>query len=194
MKRKLHLFLALFLCLFSLCSCASYGSVPNVPVTKEPTMRIQIPGSLFTFANADQDDSLKRLEPYCTDAWQEAGNLWLDVTEKQRQALIAIYQENGDTIIAKLEAENPLYSCTVSEDYQEVTYAYDENINGITQAELLLMFTVDCAMQRILERNDSDWQMTIHIVNCHTKAVVAEGTVPEDTITFDDSDWMESYK
>lgn len=102
MKRKLHLFLALFLCLFSLCSCASYGSVPNVPVTKEPTMQIRIPGSLFDFANADRNDSLESVGPYCTDAWLEEEDLWLEITEEERQALIAIYQENGDTIIAKL--------------------------------------------------------------------------------------------
>ena len=115
MKRTLSFFFLLLVCFSTLCSCGFRGPRQEV----ESTTRIQIPGSLFTFANADQDDSLKRLEPYCTDAWQEAGNLWLDVTEKQRQALIAIYQENGDTIIAKLEAENPLYSCTVSEDYKD---------------------------------------------------------------------------
>lgn len=115
MKRTLSFFFLLLVCFSTLCSCGFRGPRQEV----ESITRIMIPESLFTFANADQDDSLKSLEPYCTDAWLEEEDLWLEITEEERQALSDIYQENRDTIIAKLEAENPLYSCTVSEDYKD---------------------------------------------------------------------------
>lgn len=44
------------------------------------------------------------------------------------------------------------------------------------------------------ENEASDWSVKVNIVNCHTGNTVAQGTLPEDELTFDESSWEKSYE
>lgn len=63
---------------------------------------------------------------------------------------------------------DPSYSCELDEDYSRVVYRYDENIDGILQAKVLLSLTTSYALKGIMETGNPDWHIHAEIVNCHT--------------------------
>ena len=81
-------------------------------------------------------------------------------------------QDNLDQV----EAENSEYSCELSSEYSKVVYKYDENIDGILQAKILVSLTSIYVMNGIIETNNSDWSVDASIVNCHTGKTVVQGT------------------
>ncbi len=48
-------------------------------------------------------------------------------------------------------------------------------------------------LNNILKTNNQDWQVNLKIINCHTNKVVAEGTLPRDTIKYGGLEWNNSY-
>lgn len=108
--------------------------------------------------------------------------------------MIDILEENMEEIMEDFEVEDPEYSYEVSSDYSEVTYKYDENVDPMVQTKVLLVFTTNYALKGILENNNSEWSVTMNIVNCHTEKTVASGTLPEQTISFTENDWKKSYE
>ena len=101
-------------------------------------------------------------------------------------------QKNIDDILDQVEEENSEYSCELSSDYSKVVYKYDENIDGILQAKILVSLTSIYVMNGIIETND--WSVDASIVNCHTGKTVVQGTFPGASLTFGEAEWKASYE
>ena len=99
-------------------------------------------------------------------------------------------QDNLDQV----EEENSEYSCELSSDYSKVVYKYDENIDGILQAKILVSLTSIYVMNGIIETNNSDWGVDASIVNCHTGKTVVQGTFPGASLAFGEAEWKASYE
>ena len=50
------------------------------------------------------------------------------------------------------------------------------------------------ALNGIIESGNSDWSVEVTIENCHTGNAVAQGVLPDDSITFGQEEWEASYE
>lgn len=139
-------------------------------------------------------ENMEEFSAYCTDVRQEGDDFVLEVTQEQKEALTARNRENMDEILSEVQEADPEYAVELSDDYSEAVYQYDENIDSNLQAKLLLSMTTIYALNGIIETGDADWSVRVSIVNCHTGKTVAQATLPEETITFGQSEWQASYE
>lgn len=199
-KKVKHLLPAILLAAIAFACTACVGNPSdnlknvNGDTEQQETIEITLPGSLFEFANTDLQDNKEAFEKYCTDVREVGDSLVLEVTEEQREALIEMNQKNIDDILDQVEEENAEYSCELSSDYSKVVYKYDENIDGILQAKILVSLTSIYVMNGIIETNNSDWSVDASIVNCHTGKTVVQGTFPGASLTFGEAEWKASYE
>lgn len=161
---------------------------------QEAVSEVIIPASLLDFANTDIEENAESARDYCTEVRQQDGNLILVVTEAQRKALIEMNQEEIDDVIHDAAQANPLYSITINEDSDQIIFAYDEQIDGLLQARMLLSVTTLSVFNDMLQGGSTDWHREVVVRNCHTGKTVASGTLPEQTIAFDMSAWQASYE
>ena len=143
-KKRCYLMLAVLLAavVFACAACAESpsGEQNNINEETEPqeTIEITLPGSLFEFANTDLQDNKEAFEEYCTDVREVGDSLVLEVTEEQREALIEMNQKNIDDILDQVEEENSQYSYELRDDFSGVVYRYDESIESVVQAKMLM--------------------------------------------------------
>lgn len=183
---------------FACAACAESPSEEqnNINEETEPqeTIEITLPGSLFEFANTDLQDNKEAFEEYCTDVREVGDSLVLEVTEEQREALIEMNQKNIDDILDQVEEENSQYSYELRDDFSGVVYRYDESIESVVQAKMLMGVTSMYALNGIIESGNSDWSVEVTIENCHTGNAVAQGVLPGDSITLGEQAWEASYE
>lgn len=183
---------------FACAACAESPSEEqnNINEETEPqeTIEITLPGSLFEFANTDLQDNKEAFEEYCTDVREVGDSLVLEVTEEQREALIEMNQKNIDDILDQVEEENSQYSYELRDDCSGVVYRYDESIESVVQAKMLMGVTSMYALNGIIESGNSDWSVEVTIENCHTGNAVAQGVLPGDSITLGEQAWEASYE
>lgn len=183
---------------FACAACAESPSEEqnNINEETEPqeTIEITLPGSLFEFANTDLQDNKEAFEKYCTDVREVGDSLVLEVTEEQREALIEMNQKNIDDILDQVEEENSQYSYELRDDFSGVVYRYDESIESVVQAKMLMGVTSMYALNGIIESGNSDWSVEVTIENCHTGNAVAQGVLPGDSITLGEQAWEASYE
>ena len=183
---------------FACAACAESPSEEqnNINEETEPqeTIEITLPGSLFEFANTDLQDNKEAFEEYCTDVREVGDSLVLEVTEEQREALIEMNQKNIDDILDQVEEENSQYSYELRDDFSGVVYRYDESIESVAQAKMLMGVTSMYALNGIIESGNSDWSVEVTIENCHTGNAVAQGVLPGDSITLGEQAWEASYE
>ena len=143
-KKRCYLMLAVLLAavVFACAACAESPSEEqnNINEETEPqeTIEITLPGSLFEFANTDLQDNKEAFEEYCTYVREVGDSLVLEVTEEQREALIEMNQKNIDDILDQVEEENSQYSYELRDDFSGVVYRYDESIESVVQAKMLM--------------------------------------------------------
>lgn len=106
----------------------------------------------------------------------------------------AILDEIQQEALMEGDISNSEYSCELSSDYSKVVYKYDENIDGILQAKILVSLTSIYVMNGIIETNNSDWSVDASIVNCHTGKTVVQGIFPGASLTFGEAEWEASYE
>jgi hypothetical protein len=80
------------------------------------------------------------------------------------------------------------------DDFSGVVYRYDESIESGVQAKMLMGVTSMYALNGIIESGNSDWSVEVTIENCHTGNAVAQGVLPDDSITFGQEEWEASYE
>ena len=156
--------------------CSACGAVPaknhdgskeqQKGAADEQTEEIAIPASLLKFSSSDLQENIEAFSDYCTSV-----------------------RQNGDDMV---EAD-PSYSCELDEDYSRAVYSYDENIDGVLQAKVLLSLTTSYALKGIMETGNPDWHIHAEIVNCHTGITAAEGTLPDEEVNFGPDEWEKSY-
>lgn len=174
-----------------LCSACAVAKPTETKVEK--TEEITIPASFIHFINSDAEKVATSYEDYCAETIMKDGDVILSVTEKQKNKIVNMNCDFIDETIETLEDAAPEYSFELAEDYSSATYRYDENIDGILQAKLLLGITSMHVLNGILVTGNSDWSIEVTIMNCHNDNVVARGTLPDDTINLDDEIWEASY-
>ena len=165
-------------------------------VTDEQTVKteyITIPASLLKFSSSDLQDNIEAFSDYCTSVRQDGNDMIIEVTPEQKETLIQMYEDNIREVADDMVEADPSYSCELDEDYSRVVYRYDENIDGVLQAKVLLSLTTSYALKGIMETGNPDWHIHAEIVNCHTGATVVEGTLPDEEINFGPDEWDKSY-
>lgn len=180
----------LFVAVLILCS----GGCSREPAAFKELTEIIIPASYLQFVGADAEDTAESYQEYCADAEVRDTDVVLEVTDSQKDDIIQMNQEFIDRTLDEFKDENPEYSYELAEDYSGIVYAYDENIDSLVQAQLLMGVTSMYALNGIIENNTVDWSIEIIIENCHTGKIVAHGELPEDTVTFGESEWRDSYE
>ena len=108
--------------------------------------------------------------------------------------IMQMNQDFIDKTLDEFKDGNPEYSYELADGYSSIVYAYDEKIDASLQAQLLMGVTSMYALNGIIENNTSEWSVEIAIENCHTGKTVAHGILPEDTVSFGESEWRESYE
>ena len=103
-------------------------------------------------------------------------------------------QKNIDDILDQVEEENSQYSYELRDDFSGVVYRYDESIESVVQAKMLMGVTSMYALNGIIESGNSDWSVEVTIENCHTGNAVAQGVLPGDSITLGEQAWEASYE
>ena len=165
-------------------------------VTDEQTVKteyITIPASLLKFSSSDLQDNIEAFSDYCTSVRQSGDDMIIEVTPEQKETLIQMHEDNIREVMDDMVEADPSYSCELDEDYSRVVYRYDENIDGVLQAKVLLSLTTSYALKGIMETGNPDWHIHAEIVNCHTGATVVEGTLPDEAINFGPDEWEKSY-
>ena len=165
-------------------------------VTDEQTVKteyITIPASLLKFSSSDLQDNIEAFSDYCTSVRQSGDDMIIEVTPEQKETLIQMHEDNIREVMDDMVEADPSYSCELDEDYSRVVYRYDENIDGVLQAKVLLSLTTSYALKGIMETGNPDWHIHAEIVNCHTGATVVEGTLPDEEINFGPDEWDKSY-
>ena len=183
-------------------ACSACANTPAADPTGEPdagktlpetTEEITIPASIFKFANTDIEDNMEAFGDYCTDVRRNGDDLILKVTPAQKEELIEMYAGSIDDVLEDMAEEEQGYYVETDIDHSRFVYHYDENIDGILEAKMLLTITASDVLTGIMETGDSDWNVRAKIANCHTGLTVGEGTFPGGSITFGPDEWKASY-
>lgn len=189
-KKSRELISGLLILILVLCS----GGCAGEPADTEQLTEIVIPASYLQFADADAEDTAESYREYCTDSKVRDTDVVLEVTDSQKDDIIQMNQDFIDRTLDEFKDGNPEYSYELADDYSSIVYAYDEKIDASLQAQLLMGVTSMYALNGIIENNTSEWSVEIAIENCHTGKTVAHGILPEDTVSFGESEWRESYE
>lgn len=183
-------------------ACSACTNTPAADPAREPdagktlpetTEEITIPASIFKFANTDIEDNMEAFGDYCTDVRREGDDLILEVTPAQKEELIEMYTGSIDDVLEDMAEEEWGYYVETDIDHSRFVYHYDENIDGILEAKMLLTITASDVLTGIMETGDPDWNVRAKIANCHTGLTVGEGTFPDGSITFGPDEWKASY-
>lgn len=183
-------------------TCSACSVIPAADPAEEPatekalpetTEEITIPASIFKFANTDIEDNMEAFGDYCTDVRRDGDDLILEVTPSQKEELIEMYTGSIDDVLEDMAEEEQGYYVETDIDHSRFVYHYDENIDGILEAKMLLTITASDVLTGIMETGDPDWNVRAKIVNCHTGLTVGEGTFPGGSITFGPDEWKASY-
>lgn len=179
-----------------LTACAPKGQhVPSDNDTEEDKVtEITIPASYLDFTGNDAEETAEDYKAYCTDAAVQDGNVVLEVNEQQMQEILEMNQDFIDDALEDFQEENSQYSYELKDDFSGVVYRYDESIESGVQAKMLMGVTSMYALNGIIESGNSDWSVEVTIENCHTGNVVAQGVLPDDSITFGQEEWEASYE
>ena len=116
----------------------------------------------------------------------------IDVTESQKNKLIERNNEYIETLLNDFSNANDKYRYEFNSEFSELTYYFDENISTIMQGKIGSI-TAGYILNNIMKNNNQDWQIHLKIINCHTNKIVAEGTLPKDTIKYGELEWNNSY-
>lgn len=179
-----------------LTACAPKGQhVPSDNDTEEDkVIEITIPASYLDFTGNDAEETAEDYKAYCTDAAVQDGNVVLEVNEQQMQEILEMNQDFIDDALEDFQEENSQYSYELKDDFSGVVYRYDESIESGVQAKMLMGVTSMYALNGIIESGNSDWSVEVTIENCHTGNAVAQGVLPDDSITFGQEEWEASYE
>ena len=189
-KRSREIIAGLLISILILCSWGCVGE----PTDTENLTEIIIPASYLQFAGADAEDTAESYREYCTDSEVRDTDVVLEVTDSQKDNIIQMNQDFIERTLDEFKDGNPEYLYELADDYGSIVYAYDEKIDASLQAQLLMGVTSMYALNGIIENNTSEWSVEIAIENCHTGKTVAHGILPEDTVSFGESEWRESYE
>ena len=179
-----------------LTACAPKGQhVPSDNDTEEDKVtEITIPASYLDFTGNDAEETAEDYKAYCTDAAVQDGNVVLEVNEQQMQEILEMNQDFIDDALEDFQEENSQYSYELKDDFSGVVYRYDESIESGVQAKMLMGVTSMYALNGIIESGNSEWSVKVTIENCHTGNVVAQGVLPDDSISFGQEEWETSYE
>lgn len=179
-------------------SCVGCGGTIDVTADEttiqESTEEITIPASYLNFISANANETAEGYEEYCTKAEVQGQDVILKVTEQEKKDILEMNQDFADDVLEDFKSEDPEYSYVLKEDFGGVVYSYDENIESGVEARLLMGVTAMYALNNMIEENSSDWSVEVTIENCHTGNIVATGVLPQDTISFGESEWEASYE
>ena len=182
------------------CSACAYIPAPDPAedpdagkTLPETTEEIVIPASIFRFTNTDVEDNMDDFRDYCTGVMRDGDDLILEVTPSQKEDLIEMYAGSIDDVLEDLAEEEQGYYVEADKDHSRFVYHYDEDIDGILEAKMLLAITASDVLTGIVETGDPDWNVRAKIVNCHTGLTVGEGTLPDGSIAFGPDEWQASY-
>ena len=181
--------------------CSACAGTPAPDPNPEPVEgdqpknleEITIPASIFEFANSDIDDNFEEFSEYCYSVERDGNDLILGVTPSQKEDLIEMYSDSIDDVLEKMTEEEQGYYVETDKDHSRFVYHYDEKIDGVLQAKMLLTITTSDVLIGILETKDPNWNVQAKIVNCHTGLAVGETTFPQGSITFGPDEWKASY-
>ncbi len=186
----------LLMAVMMLTACAPKGQhVPSDNDTEEDKVsEITIPASYLEFTGNDAEETAEDYKAYCTDATVQDGNVVLEVNEQQKQEILEMNQDFIDDALEDFQEENSQYSYELKDDFSGVVYRYDESIESGVQAKMLMGVTSMYALNGIIESGNSEWSVKVSIENCHTGNVVAQGVLPDDSISFGQEEWETSYE
>lgn len=186
----------LLMTVLMLTACASEGQhVPSDNDTEEHKVtEITIPESYLNFTGNDAEETAEDYKAYCADAAVQDGNVVLEGDEQQKQEILEMNQDFINDALEDFQEENSQYSYELRDDFSSVVYRYDESIESVVQAKMLMGVTSMYALNGIIESGNSDWSVEVTIENCHTGNVVAKGVLPGDSITFGQEEWEASYE
>ncbi len=186
----------LLMAVMMLTACAPKGQhVPSDNDTEEDKVsEITIPASYLEFTGNDAEETAEDYKAYCTDATVQDGNVVLEVNEQQKQEILEMNQDFIDDALEDFQEENSQYSYELKDDFSGVVYRYDESIESGVQAKMLMGVTSMYALNGIIESGNSEWSVKVTIENCHTGNVVAQGVLPDDSISFGQEEWETSYE
>lgn len=186
----------LLMAVMMLTACAPRGQhVPSDNDTEEDKVsEITIPASYLEFTGNDAEETAEDYKAYCTDATVQDGNVVLEVNEQQKQEILEMNQDFIDDALEDFQEENSQYSYELKDDFSGVVYRYDESIESGVQAKMLMGVTSMYALNGIIESGNSEWSVKVTIENCHTGNVVAQGVLPDDSISFGQEEWETSYE
>ena len=181
--------------------CSACANAPAADPNPEPVEgdqpknleEITIPASIFEFANSDIDDNFEEFSEYCYSVERDGNDLILGVTRSQKEELIEMYSDSIDDVLEKMTKEEQGYYVETDKDHSRFVYHYDENIDGVLQAKMLLTITTSDVLIGILETKDPNWNVQAKITNCHTGLTIGETTFPEGSMTFGPDEWKASY-
>lgn len=186
----------LLMAVMMLTACAPRGQhVSSDNDTEEDKVtEITIPASYLDFTGNDAEETAEDYKAYCTDATVQDGNVVLEVNEQQKQEILEMNQDFIDDALEDFQEENSQYSYELKDDFSGVVYRYDESIESGVQAKMLMGVTSMYALNGIIESGNSEWSVKVTIENCHTGNVVAQGVLPDDSISFGQEEWETSYE
>ena len=181
--------------------CSACANAPAADPNPEPVEgdqpknleEITIPASIFEFANSDIEDNFEEFSEYCYSVERDGNDLILGVTPSQKEELIEMYSDSIDDVLEKMTKEEQGYYVETDKDHSRFVYHYDEKIDGVLQAKMLLTITTSDVLIGILETKDPNWNVQAKITNCHTGLTIGETTFPEGSMTFGPDEWKASY-
>lgn len=163
---------------------------------KQEIFSIIVPESYFSFTNTQIEENIESLKglgnEYITSVKKENNTMVIEVTESQKNKLIERNNKYIETLSNDFSNANEKYHYEFNSDFSQLTYYFDEHIAPITQSKIGSI-TASYILNNILKTNNQDWQVHIRIINCHTNKLVAEGTLPKDTIKYGETEWNNSY-
>lgn len=177
-------------------SYTTAGFNEDIINNKEEIFSIIVPESYFSFTNTQIEENIESLkglgDEYITSVKKENNTMVMEVTESQKNKLIERNNKYIETLSTDFSNANEKYHYKFNTDFSELTYYFDENISPITQGKISAI-TASYILNNILKTNNQDWKVNLKIINCHTNKVVAEGTLPKDTIKYGELEWNNSY-
>lgn len=181
MKRKIC-FLLCVCCLITICACQKKTIDEKVTKTNKYTIQTEVKKRFSSKFNVDESiKDYKALgQDYCTDAYEENGNIVIEATDSQIENYSELLKKNMKKSVEAQLSGNDNYKFSYDEDaFLAKLYVDEKNFGAVTESITLAIICIGVSELKNISGYD-DCSFEIEIYNWNNQKLVRTVTSPDN--------------
>ncbi len=200
--KKAYIFRRFFIvitmcCFFTSCGDNKNTSETDTEIGSDDTITIVFPDSVEKLSGFNEEQLCDYLEDNgdgnYSDIYIEDGQVNISLNEEQieywKNYLVGLIEEQEEI----LKEFCPKYSASCSESYEVIKVYCDPMLSFKKSFDYIGKTAIYCAMYQVFDGKD-DYSLSLEVYNVDTGKLVVGGNMREEEVSYDETEWKESYK